>query len=91
MLIQSRIAECTCNLQTRRWQQTQQERCCTSFLCTIYHLCCVILLLYALQVITCSAAVAWEAKKPLSIEQVEVAPPKAHEVSYVIFCVSLCT
>jgi len=30
--------------------------------------------------ITCKAAVAWEAKKPLSIETVEVAPPKAHEV-----------
>lgn len=26
------------------------------------------------------AAVAWEAGKPLSIEDVEVAPPKAHEV-----------
>ncbi|XP_052769894.1 alcohol dehydrogenase class-3-like isoform X1 [Mya arenaria] len=30
--------------------------------------------------ITCKAAVAWEAKKPLSIETVEVAPPEAHEV-----------
>uniref|UniRef100_A0A8C0ZNV8 Uncharacterized protein n=1 Tax=Castor canadensis TaxID=51338 RepID=A0A8C0ZNV8_CASCN len=25
-------------------------------------------------------AVLWEIKKPLSIEEVEVAPPKAHEV-----------
>lgn len=33
-----------------------------------------------LQVIKCKAAVAWEAGKPLSIEEVEVAPPKAHEV-----------
>ena len=32
------------------------------------------------QVITCPAAVAWEAKKPLSIEQVEVQPPKEGEV-----------
>lgn len=32
------------------------------------------------QVIKCKAAVAWEAGKPLSIEEVEVAPPKAHEV-----------
>lgn len=32
------------------------------------------------QVIKCRAAVAWEAGKPLSIEDVEVAPPKAHEV-----------
>ncbi|KAK6461293.1 glutathione-dependent formaldehyde dehydrogenase [Scheffersomyces coipomensis] len=30
--------------------------------------------------ITCKAAVAWEAGKPLSIEDIEVAPPKAHEV-----------
>uniref|UniRef100_A0A3B4XL05 Uncharacterized protein n=1 Tax=Seriola lalandi dorsalis TaxID=1841481 RepID=A0A3B4XL05_SERLL len=33
-----------------------------------------------LQVIKCKAAVAWEPGKPLSIEEVEVAPPKAHEV-----------
>ena len=32
------------------------------------------------QVITCKAAVAWEAKKPLTIETIEVAPPKAGEV-----------
>lgn len=32
------------------------------------------------QVIKCKAAVAWEAGKPLSIEEVEVAPPEAHEV-----------
>uniref|UniRef100_A0A452H0R3 Uncharacterized protein n=1 Tax=Gopherus agassizii TaxID=38772 RepID=A0A452H0R3_9SAUR len=31
-------------------------------------------------VIKCKAAVAWEVDKPLSIEEVEVAPPKAHEV-----------
>uniref|UniRef100_A0A8B9DKB5 Uncharacterized protein n=1 Tax=Anser cygnoides TaxID=8845 RepID=A0A8B9DKB5_ANSCY len=31
-------------------------------------------------VIKCRAAVAWEAGKPLSLEEVEVAPPKAHEV-----------
>lgn len=30
--------------------------------------------------IKCKAAVAWEPGKPLSIEEVEVAPPKAHEV-----------
>uniref|UniRef100_A0A3Q2IBE8 Alcohol dehydrogenase 5 (class III), chi polypeptide n=2 Tax=Equus TaxID=9789 RepID=A0A3Q2IBE8_HORSE len=34
----------------------------------------------ASQVIKCKAAVAWEAGKPVSIEEVEVAPPKAHEV-----------
>lgn len=33
-----------------------------------------------LQIINCKAAIAWEAKKPLSIEDVEVLPPKAHEV-----------
>uniref|UniRef100_A0A7N5K1A3 Alcohol dehydrogenase class-3 n=1 Tax=Ailuropoda melanoleuca TaxID=9646 RepID=A0A7N5K1A3_AILME len=32
------------------------------------------------QVIKCKTAVAWEAGKPFSIEEVEVAPPKAHEV-----------
>lgn len=32
------------------------------------------------QIINCKAAIAWEAKKPLSIEDVEVLPPKAHEV-----------
>ena len=31
-------------------------------------------------VITCKAAVAWEAKAPLSIEEIQVAPPKAGEV-----------
>ncbi|XP_076005175.1 alcohol dehydrogenase class-3-like [Genypterus blacodes] len=32
------------------------------------------------EVIRCRAAVAWEPGKPLSVEEVEVAPPKAHEV-----------
>ncbi|KAG9461092.1 hypothetical protein GDO78_018154 [Eleutherodactylus coqui] len=32
------------------------------------------------KVIKCKAAVAWEPCKPVSIEDVEVAPPKAHEV-----------
>jgi Zn-dependent alcohol dehydrogenase len=32
------------------------------------------------QPITCKAAVAWEAKKPLSIEDIIVAPPQAGEV-----------
>lgn len=36
--------------------------------------------LCGLQVIKCRAAVAWEAGKPPSIEDVEVAPPKVHEV-----------
>ena len=31
-------------------------------------------------VITCKAAVAWEAKKPLVIEEIQVDPPKAGEV-----------
>lgn len=30
--------------------------------------------------ITCKAAVCWGAGEPLKIEDVEVAPPKAHEV-----------
>lgn len=32
------------------------------------------------QVIKCKAAVCWGAGEPLQIEEVEVAPPKAHEV-----------
>ncbi|KAJ6405438.1 hypothetical protein OIU84_013407 [Salix udensis] len=36
------------------------------------------------------AAVAWEAGKPLSIEEVEVAPPQAHEVRLKILFTSLC-
>uniref|UniRef100_A0A7M4F2J1 alcohol dehydrogenase n=1 Tax=Crocodylus porosus TaxID=8502 RepID=A0A7M4F2J1_CROPO len=31
-------------------------------------------------VIKCKAAITWEIKKPFSIEEIEVAPPKAHEV-----------
>ena len=36
------------------------------------------------------AAVAWEAGKPLVIEEVEVAPPKAGEVRLKILYTSLC-
>ena len=32
------------------------------------------------QVIKCRAAVAWAAEQPLSIEEIEVDPPKAGEV-----------
>lgn len=42
------------------------------------------------QVISCKAAVAWEAKKPLSIETVEVAPPKAGEVRVKITASGVC-
>lgn len=42
------------------------------------------------KVIPCKAAVAWEAGKPLVIEQVEVAPPKAMEVRIKIKYTSLC-
>ncbi|XP_044768602.1 alcohol dehydrogenase class-3 isoform X2 [Neomonachus schauinslandi] len=44
----------------------------------------------AAQVIKCKAAVAWEAGKPLSIEEVEVAPPKAHEVRIKIIATAVC-
>lgn len=40
--------------------------------------------------ITCKAAVAWEAGKPLSIETIEVAPPKANEVRIEIYYTGLC-
>ncbi|CAL9766542.1 unnamed protein product [Musa acuminata subsp. burmannicoides] len=42
------------------------------------------------QVIKCRAAVSWEAGKPLVIEEVEVAPPKAMEVRLKILYTSLC-
>ncbi|XP_006010700.1 alcohol dehydrogenase class-3 [Latimeria chalumnae] len=42
------------------------------------------------KVIKCRAAVAWEAGKPLSIEEVEVAPPKAHEVRIKVIATGVC-
>ncbi|KAM4122905.1 hypothetical protein ACB094_01G118900 [Castanea mollissima] len=42
------------------------------------------------QVIKCRAAVAWEAGKPLVIEEVEVAPPQANEVRIKILFNALC-
>lgn len=42
------------------------------------------------QTITCKAAVAWEAGKDLTIEDVEVAPPKAHEVRVQIHYTGVC-
>uniref|UniRef100_A0A8C5NDE3 Alcohol dehydrogenase 6 n=1 Tax=Gouania willdenowi TaxID=441366 RepID=A0A8C5NDE3_GOUWI len=38
----------------------------------------------------CKAAVAWVPGKPLSIEEVEVAPPKTHEVRVKIISTSVC-
>ncbi|KAL2757998.1 hypothetical protein ACRALDRAFT_1074792 [Sodiomyces alcalophilus JCM 7366] len=40
--------------------------------------------------ITCKAAIAWEAGKDLSIEDIEVAPPKAHEVRVQIYYTGVC-
>ncbi|KAG7933990.1 hypothetical protein KL934_002912 [Ogataea polymorpha] len=40
--------------------------------------------------ITCKAAVAWEAGKDLTIETIEVAPPKAHEVRVKIAYTGVC-
>lgn len=42
------------------------------------------------KVITCKAAVAWEPGKPLCIEEVEVAPPKAHEVRIKVVATGVC-
>jgi NADPH:quinone reductase-like Zn-dependent oxidoreductase len=41
-------------------------------------------------VITCKAAVCWEAKKPLSIEDVEVAVPKKGEVRLNVLYTGVC-
>lgn len=43
-----------------------------------------------MKTITCKAAVAWEAGKPLSIETIEVAPPQANEVRIEIYYTGLC-
>ncbi|MGH0147597.1 UNVERIFIED_CONTAM: hypothetical protein FKN15_031610 [Acipenser sinensis] len=45
---------------------------------------------FIVQVIKCKAAVAWEPGKPLSIEEVEVAPPQAHEVRIKIVATGVC-
>ncbi|XP_060103011.1 alcohol dehydrogenase 1-like isoform X2 [Heteronotia binoei] len=42
------------------------------------------------EVIKCKAAVAWEPNKPLVMEQIEVAPPKAHEVRIKILATGIC-
>jgi S-(hydroxymethyl)glutathione dehydrogenase/alcohol dehydrogenase len=40
--------------------------------------------------ISCRAAIAWEPKKPLVVEQVEVAPPKKGEVRIKLLATGLC-
>ncbi|XP_064366584.1 alcohol dehydrogenase 1-like [Dromaius novaehollandiae] len=42
------------------------------------------------KVIRCRAAVAWAPGKPLSVEEVEVAPPKAREVRVKIVATAIC-
>ncbi|XP_066430095.1 alcohol dehydrogenase 1-like, partial [Eleutherodactylus coqui] len=42
------------------------------------------------QVIKCKAAVLWEPHQPLKIEEIEVAPPKAHEVRIKIIATGIC-
>lgn len=42
------------------------------------------------QTITCKAAIAWGAGQELSYEDVEVAPPKAHEVRIQIKYTGVC-
>lgn len=42
------------------------------------------------QVIKCKAAVAWAPKEPLSIEDIEVAPPRANEVRIRIHATGVC-
>ena len=41
-------------------------------------------------IVSIQAAVAWEAGKDLSIEEIEVAPPKAHEVRIEIYYTGVC-
>ncbi|XP_069086292.1 alcohol dehydrogenase 1-like [Pleurodeles waltl] len=42
------------------------------------------------KIIKCKAAIAWALHQPLSIEDVEVAPPKAHEVRIKIVATAIC-
>lgn len=42
------------------------------------------------KVIKCKAAIAWSEKQPLSVEEIEVAPPKSHEVRIKIVATALC-
>ncbi|KAM4810548.1 alcohol dehydrogenase 1-like [Rhinophrynus dorsalis] len=42
------------------------------------------------KVIKCKAAVAWGPNQPFSIEEIEVAPPKAHEVRIKIVATGIC-
>lgn len=42
------------------------------------------------QIIKCKAAVAWEAGKPLSLEDIEVLPPRANEVRIQIYYTGVC-
>uniref|UniRef100_A0A4X1UH50 alcohol dehydrogenase n=2 Tax=Sus scrofa TaxID=9823 RepID=A0A4X1UH50_PIG len=42
------------------------------------------------KVIKCKAAVLWELEKPFSIEEVEVAPPKAYEVRIKMVATGIC-
>ncbi|KAM4049021.1 alcohol dehydrogenase 1-like [Anomaloglossus baeobatrachus] len=42
------------------------------------------------KIIKCKAAVCWGANKPLTIEEIEVAPPKDHEVRIKIVATGIC-
>ncbi|XP_062554631.1 alcohol dehydrogenase class-3-like [Armigeres subalbatus] len=42
------------------------------------------------KVITCKAAVAWEPNKPLTVETIEVAPPKAGEIRIKVVATGVC-
>lgn len=46
--------------------------------------------LHSFKVIECKAAVAWAAKEPLSIETIQVAPPKAGEVRIKVLATGVC-
>lgn len=43
-----------------------------------------------LQIIRCRAAVAWKPREPLSVEEIEVAPPKTGEVRVKIVSTAVC-
>ena len=61
----------------------------TALLFSSWLVCCFTVLLL-IQWLWFAAAVAWESGKPLSIEEVEVAPPQKNEVRIKILFTSLC-
>ncbi|KAK7312140.1 hypothetical protein VNO77_35779 [Canavalia gladiata] len=42
------------------------------------------------EIITCKAAICWEVGKPVTVEEIQIDPPKATEVRVKMLCASIC-